>query len=245
MMWLPVPAPEPAHALFAGQVPDGLKREGTQLDFVFPREGARILDSYYEDVLASAFILESAGRAQDEGYDAVCIDTMTDTGIEAVRSRLEIPVVGAGETSLLLASSLGARFSIITLWDRWNPAYRKVLARHGLESRLASIRDIDTRPDLDELLTGKEDIVFNALEEAARQAIDGDGAAVIVLGSTTMYQSHQYLAERLPVPVINPALAAYLQTELLLDLNVAHSKKTFPAPEVLNDDVFAKVPSRF
>lgn len=245
MMLLPVPAPEVAHALFAGQVPDSLKRPGTSLDFVFPREGARILDSYYEDVLASAFILEAASQAEEQGYDAVCIDTMTDTGIEAVRSRLSIPVTGAGETSMLLAASLGERFSIVTLWDRWNPAYKKVLARHGLTGRLASIRDIDTRPDLDELLTGKEEIVFKALEDAALQAIEEDGAAAVVLGSTTMYQSHQYLAERLPVPVVNPALAAYLQTELLLDLQLAHSKKTFPAPEILNDGVLASVPSRF
>lgn len=245
MMLLPVPAPAAAHALFAGQVPASLIREGTTLDFVFPREGARILDSYYEDVLASAFILEAASEAEDAGYDAVCIDTMTDTGIDAVRSRLSIPVTGAGESSLLLAASLAAKFSIVTLWDRWNPAYRKVLARHGLEHRLASIRDIDTRPDLDELLTGKEDIVFKALEEAALAAIEEDGAAAIVLGSTTMYQSHRYLAERLPVPVVNPALVAYLQTELVLDLGLAHSKKSFPSPEVLNDAVFATVPDRF
>lgn len=245
MMLLPVPAPEAAHALFAGQVPDTVKRPGTRLDYVFPREGARILDSYYEDALASAFVLESACSAEDQGYDAVCIDTMTDTGLEAVRSRLSIPVTGAGESSMLLAASLGASFSIVTLWDRWNPAYKKVLMRHGLLDRLASIRDIDTRPDLDELLTGKEEIVFSALENAALRAIDEDGAAAVVLGSTTMYQSHQYLASRLPVPVINPALVAYLQTELLLDLGLAHSKRTFPAPEVLNDKVFATVPDRF
>jgi allantoin racemase len=245
MMLLPVPAPQAAHALFAGQVPDSLKRAGTTLDFVFPREGARILDSYYEDVLASAFILEAASKAESGGYDAVCIDTMTDTGIEAVRSRLRIPVAGAGESSMLLAASLAGKFSIVTLWDRWNPGYRKVLARHGLEHRLASIRDIDTRPDLDELLTGKEEIVFKALEEAALMAIEADGAAAIVLGSTTMYQSHRYLAERLPVPVINPALVGYLQCEYLLDLGVAHSKRSFPAPEVLNDGVFGAVPDRF
>jgi allantoin racemase len=245
LMVLPVPVPEVARGLFVGQIPDAVKRTGTELDFSFAREGARILDSYYEDVLASAFILDAVCSAEDQGYHAVCIDTVTDTGLEAVRSRLNIPVVGAGESSFLLAASLAARFSILTLWDRWTPAYRKVLARHGLEGRLASIRDIDTRPDLDALLTGKEEVVFQALEEAARRAIEEDGAAALVLGSTTMYQSHQYLAERLPVPVINPALVGYLQCEYLLDLGLAHSKRSFPSPEVLNDRVFSAVPDRF
>ena len=244
-MILPVPVPAEAHGLFQAQISADTKRANTELEFAFAREGARILDSYYEDVLASAFILDAAIAAEKAGYDAVCIDTVTDTGIEAVRSRLTVPVVGAGEASFFLAASLGAKFSIITLWDRWTPAYKKVLSRHGLLPRLASIRDIDTRPDLDELLTGKEDVVFRALEEAALRAIDVDGADVVVLGSTTMYQSHQYLAERLPVPVINPALVAYHECERLLDLELAHSKRAYPLPEVPNDEVFSWVPSRF
>lgn len=244
-MLLPVPVPDAARGLFEAQVPEAAKRPGSIVEFAFPREGARILDSYYEDVLASAFILEAAIAAEKDGYDAICIDTVTDTGIEALRSRLSIPVVGAGESSFLLAASLGTKFSIVTLWDKWSPAYRKVLLRHGLLDRLASIRDINTRPDLDELLTGKEEVVFAALEEAARRAVDEDGADVIMLGSTTMYQSHQYLAERLAVPVINPALVGYYQCEMLLDLGLAHSKHAFPSPEVTNDEVFGQVPSRF
>jgi allantoin racemase len=245
LMVLPVPVPDVAQDLFVAQIPDTVKRAGTELDFTFAREGARILDSYYEDVLASAFILDAVHAAEDDGYHAVCIDTVTDTGIEAVRSRLGIPVVGAGESSFLLAASLAGRFSIVTLWDRWTPAYRKVLARHGLQRRLASVRDINTRPDLEELLTGKEDVVFQALEKAAHQAIEEDGAGAIVLGSTTMYQSHRYLADRLPVPIINPALVGYLQCEYLLDLGLTHSKRSFPSPEVLNDGVFSAVRSRF
>ena len=118
MMLLPVPAPEAARPLFVASIPDTVKRPGTALDFVFPREGGRVLDSYYEDVLSSAFILEAASGAETEGYDAVCISTMTDTGIEAVRSRLQIPVTGAGESSILLAASLGARFSTADERDR-------------------------------------------------------------------------------------------------------------------------------
>ncbi len=244
-MIVPVPVPPAAQGLFEAQIPEEIKRPGTEVDFVFTREGARVLDSYYEDVLASAFILEAAHSAEQDGYDAVCINTVTDTAIDAVRSRLSIPVAGAGEGSFLLACSLSARFSIVTLWDRWTPAYRKVLSRHGLTDRLASVRHIDTRPDLEELLTGKEDVVFDALEDAARKAIEDDGAELIVLGSTTMYQSHRHLAERLPVPVINPAVVGYVLCESLLDMSLCHSKLSFPSPEVLNDDLFHSVRSRF
>jgi len=79
----------------------------------------------------------------------------------------------------------------------------------GLGSRLASIRDIDVRPDTAELLAGKEDIVFAKLEEQARKAIDEDGADVLILGSTTMHQSATWLASRVEVPVLNPGLVAF------------------------------------
>jgi allantoin racemase len=244
-MILPVPVPAAGQGLFRAQLPDAIRRPGSEVSFGFPREGGTVLDSYYEDALSAAFVLEAAHAAEADGFHAVCINTVTDTGIEAVRSRLSIPVVGAGEASFLTACALASRFSILTLWDRWTPAYRKVLSRHGLLGRLASVRHINTRPDLEALLTGKEDIVFAALEQAARQAIEEDGAEALVLGSTTMYQSHQYLAQRLPVPVVNPALVGYLQCESLLDQGLAHSKLSFPAPEVLNDGALAAVPSRF
>ena len=41
--------------------------------------------------------------------------------------------------------------------------YMKTLRDYKLEHRLASIRHIDTRPDVQELLEGKEDIIFELL----------------------------------------------------------------------------------
>ena len=244
-MITPVPVPSEAHPLFYGQVPDSFVRSGTDIEFDFAREGGFLVDSYYDSALASVFVLEAAQKAEQEGCDAVCVMTVTDTGLDAVRSRLSIPVVGAGLSSFLLACDLANRFSIITLWDRWRPTYKKNLKLYGLENHLASVRDINTHPNLEALLTGKEEVVFTALEQAAKQAIEEDGAEAIVLGSTTMYQSHQYLAERLNVPVINPALVAYMACENLLDLSLTHSRTAYMAPENLNDDLLSGIASRY
>lgn len=241
----PVPVPPVAHPLFTGQIPAEFVSPGTTLEFAFAREGGFFLDSYYDSALASVFVLEEAQKAEAEGCDAVCVCTMTDTGLEAVRSRLSIPVVGAGMSSFLLACSLGDRFSIITLWDRWIPPYKKNLRQYGLLDRLASVRHINTHPNLEALLTGKEEVVFGALEKAARQAIDEDGADVIVLGSTTMYQSHRYLTEKLDVPVVNPALVGVQACENLLNLGLTHSKRSYVEPEFKNDALLSVVPSRF
>lgn len=89
---------------------------------------------------------------------------------------------------------------------------------------------------MQELLEGKEEIVFSKLEEAGRKAIEEDGASVLILGSTTMHQSHNYLQENLPVPVLNPGVVAYKLCEMFLQLDLSHSKQAYPNPEQLQDD---------
>ena len=85
--------------------------------------------------------------------------------------------------------------------------------------------------------------MFGKLEAEARAAIEQDGADVIVLGSTTMHQSHQYLASQLPVPVINPGVVAYKMCELFLELGLSHSKHAYPSPERVQDDALFPPPA--
>jgi allantoin racemase len=131
------------------------------------------------------------------------------------------------------------------MWDRWKPLYRKVALELEMQSRLASIESIDTRPDAEELLVGKEEVVFAKLEAAARRAIDHHGADVIILGSTTMHQSAEFLSNALEVPVLNPGLIALKQCEMLVQLGLSHSKVAYQSPEALSDEALAAVPPVF
>jgi allantoin racemase len=121
------------------------------------------------------------------------------------------------------------------MWPQWYHLYTKLFNQYRLWDRVASLRSIDTRPDLKDLLAGKEEVIFEALERECLEAIQADGADVIILGSTTMHQSHAYLSSRLPVPVINPGLAAYKMAEVVLEMGLSHSKIAFPTPEMPRD----------
>lgn len=233
---VPIPMDEGGVRNRAAQLPARLIRPEFNVEFVSVRNGAALGDSYYDALLMDMFVFEAGLRAEKEGYDAVCIDTVSDSGLYALRSRLDIPVVGPGQVSFHLACMLGHKFSIITMWDEWFHLYKKILNEYGLWHRLASMRSIKTRPDLEELLAGKEEVVFAKLEAESRRAIEEDGADVIVLGSTTMHQSHGYLRERLPVPVINPGQVAYKLCEALLEMGLSHSKRAFPTPAVPRDE---------
>ena len=237
-MIFPVPMSEATRPMVESQLPAEFRRSDIEVSFVGAGSTITLADSYYDMAIMELAVIEAGLRAQDEGFDAVCINTVSDSGLAALRARLDIPVLSPGQSAFHVASMLGHKFSIITMWERWFPLYRKTLREYGLESRVASIRAIEVRPDTVELLSGKEDFVFAKLEETALKAIKEDGADVIVLGSTTMHQSHAYLASRLPVPVLNPGVIAYKMCEMFLDLGLSQSKKAYPSPETLKDMVF-------
>lgn len=195
--------------------------------------------SHHDYVLADVGIVEAGMTAEAEGYDAVCIDTMSDSGVAALRSMLDIPVIGPGRASMLTALMLGDRFSVLAMWKQWKPLYAKTVADLGIGHKMASVRTIDVRPDNRNLLSGRDEDIFPLLEAEARRAIEEDGADVILLGSTTMHQAHAHLAARLAVPVINPGPLTYKLAEAVLGLGLRHSRSAYPKPLVAKPEVYA------
>jgi Asp/Glu/hydantoin racemase len=201
-----------------------------QFEYRAVKAGPVNYSSHHDFVLADASIFEAGCRAQQEGFAAVCIDTMSDSGVAALRSVLDIPVFGPGKVSMLSALMLGDRFSILTMASRWKPLYKKALDELGMHHKCASVRAIEVSPDNQALLSGKEEEVFPLLEAAAMKAIEIDGADVIILGSTTMHQAHAHLQARLAVPVINPGPLSYTIAESMLALGHTHSRTAYPRP---------------
>ena len=206
---------------------------GPEIEFDYKpvKAGPALYDSYHDYLLADMSMYEAGIGAQEDGYDAVCIDTMSDSGMNALRSMLDIPVIGPGKASYLMALLLGHKFSVLTQWDPWINLYKKSLREYGLEHLCASIRSINMPPDVENLLGGKEEVVFPKLVDAGLKCVE-DGADVICLGSTTMHQAHAHLVENLPVPVINPGPLTYKLAEAVLGLGLAQSQTAYPKPNV-------------
>jgi allantoin racemase len=240
---IPFPFDEEGIANRAAQIPSDLLGPDTEVECVPVRNSATLVDCYYEDLVFDMYIAEAGLRAEDEGYDAVIMDTVSDSGLWALRSRLSIPVIGPGLVSYAVGIMLGKRFSIVTMWDKWVHLYEKNLALYDLKQKCASVRAVNIPPDVEALFTGKEEEMFATLTEEARKAIDEDGADVILLGSTTMHQAGDYMAEHLPAPVINPGPVAIKLTEAFVQLGLMHSKVAFPSPSTIIDDRFFSLAS--
>jgi allantoin racemase len=235
---IPFPFDEEGIANRAAQIQRDVLGPDTEVECVPVRNSATLVDCYYEDLVFDMYITEAGLRAEEEGYDAVVMDTVSDSGMYALRSRLQIPVIGPGLVSYLVGILLAKRFSIVTMWDKWTHLYEKNLALYDLKQKCASVRAVNVPPDVEALFTGKEDEMFAKLTAEAQKAIDEDGADVILLGSTTMHQAADYMAAHLPVPVVNPGPVGIKVAEMLVQLGLSHSKVAFPSPTNIIDDRF-------
>jgi allantoin racemase len=234
---VPFPLDETGMDIRRQQVPQEILGPNTVVECVPVRNSCTYVDGYYEALLMEMYLVEAGLRAEEEGYDAVIVDTFSDSGMYALRSRLNILVMGPGVAAYTIAMMLGKKFTILLTWDRWRYIDERNLETYGFGHRCASLRTLKKfDPDLRLLFSGREEEYYPQLLEEAKAAIDEDGADVIILGSTTMHQIGKFLSEELPVPVINAGPAAIKMTETLLELGFTHSKAAFPSPIVNHDE---------
>ena len=203
---------------------------GMSFDFVPVKAGPMLYEGPHDWMLADIAAFE-VGRRVAPDYDALVIDTMSDSGVEALRCAVDIPVIGPARACYHLALTLGSRFGVLTQWAPWEAIYRKNMAAYGVAHQCAGIRHIDTPPDVKYLLGGKEEVVFPKLVAQGMRLVE-DGADVVILGSTTMHEAHTHLVEHLPVPVLNPGPVSYKVCEAVLGLGLSQSRRSYPAPLV-------------
>ncbi|MBM3502467.1 MAG: hydrogenase expression protein HupH [Alphaproteobacteria bacterium] len=202
-----------------------------EFDFKPVTAGPTSFMSAHDWMLMDLAIFEAGLEAEKDGYDAVVIDTMSDSGMAPLRSMLKIPIVSPGRASMMFALLLGNKFAVLAQWEPSVLRIKKAVHEYGLSNQCAAVEHFDTPPDFANLLSGKEDKVFPKMKAAAERAM-AKGAEVICLGSTTMHQAAEYLAGALPIPVINPGPLTYKLVEAWLALKLSHSRKAYPAPLV-------------
>jgi allantoin racemase len=120
-----------------------------------------------------------------------------------------------------VAIQLGPKFSVISVLKNTASWVRIQAAKLGIEGKLASAIGVDI-PVLD---LGKDpERTVRAIVESAREAIEKDGAEVIVLGCTGMAGLAAKIRERLDVPLIEPAATTLKMAEMLVKLGLRHNR---------------------
>jgi allantoin racemase len=205
-----------------------IKRSDTEIVVVCPDKGPETIESAYDEAHAIPPTLELVKKANREGYDAVILACFSDPGLEAAKEVSEIPIIGIEESTLHVASMLGARFSIMTPRRQRIANRKEHVHMRGMDHFLASVRSLDlsvAETDADPEKTKKRVL------EVAKAAAEEDGAEVIILGCAGMAGYAPELESKLGVKVLDPSAVALKVTEAMVDLGLKHSKMgLFAAP---------------
>jgi len=225
-----------------GVVEEGLqflaayKREDTELRMLALPRGPEHLEYRYYEAMVLVDILHLVQEAEGQGFDAAIIGCFYDVGLQAAREVSgRMPVIAPCEASTHIAATLGDKFSVIVGRRKWIPEMRENLVKYGMKERLASFKSVDLGVldfHQDEAETGRR------FRKAAREAVEDDGAEVIILGCTATYGFYERLQAELGVPVIDAMIASLKTAEFAAELKGrlgwSHSKiggYESPSPE--------------
>lgn len=164
--------------------------------------------------------------------DAVVINCLRDPGVALLRELTDIPVIGLAETAMSVAGLLGRTFGVIVNEDRGIQVVQEQARMFNRTESFTRARAINIA--VDELSAmPREEILFR-LTEAVRSLVDTDQSEVIILGCTAFSPYLAELSESLApsghsgIPIIEPTALGIRMAEVLVDLGLAHSRRTYP-----------------
>ncbi|MGE4611730.1 MAG: aspartate/glutamate racemase family protein [Paracoccaceae bacterium] len=153
--------------------------------------------------------------------DAIVIACFDDTGLDAVRCLVKVPVIGIGEAAYHVASMISTKFSVITTLSRSVSGLEDNLNRYGLAKRCAKVR----ATDIPVLKLEEGDVAAtNKIRREIKLAISEDKAEAIVLGCAGMADMMVMLSEEFGLPVIDGVACAVAMAEALVSVGLATSK---------------------
>jgi len=194
-------------------------RSGTEIVATNPVEGPESIQGFHDGALCVPGLLTEIARFPD--VDAVVIACFDDTGLDAARCSVDVPVLGIGEAAFHAASFLSCKFSVITTLGRSVPGIEANLARYGLSVRCARVRATEI-PVLE--LERNDPVTLERVRVEIQSAIDQDNAEAIVLGCAGMADLMSQLTSEFGLPVIDGVACATTFAEALAGTGLMTSK---------------------
>lgn len=185
------------------------------------------IEGYYDEAFALPGLLRAIGEAERDGAGAAVIACFDDTGLDAARAMVHVPVIGICEAALATAALIAKRFTVVTTLERSRVPIEELAQRYGMAGR-AKIRAANIAVlSLEDPNSGARDRLRNEIV----RAIAEDNAEAIVLGCAGMADLARILSREFGLPVIDGVGAAVKQAEALVALGLSTSKRgAYAAP---------------
>jgi allantoin racemase len=202
----------------------------TGVDIVGIDEGKDPLVTFSDVELNITSMLNRLVLAEKEGYRAAIIGCFGDPGLIAARQLVSIPVVGPGEATLAVASTLGDRIFVIEPSRDLAYATERMIYSYGHRNKVVGVRSLDEK-GAEACITRSEEGV-RKITEMCLQAVNDLGAHVIVLGCMMLCwlvnEIDRFLNKNeVSCPIIEPGIISIEYTKMLLSLGLNQSREMF------------------
>ncbi|WP_113554195.1 aspartate/glutamate racemase family protein [Hyphomicrobiales bacterium] len=158
-----------------------------------------------EQLDASAAEVVEIGEKHEVGCLGIVVSAFGDPGLAALKHRLDIPVIGICEASMIEASQGGRKFGVATTTPELIQAIDDRARDLGVWEQYTGIRCTSGDPLA---LSAHPDRLLSALGEAVRQCIELDGAEAVIIGGGPLGQAADGLQPMFSTPIIAPIPSA-------------------------------------
>ena len=163
------------------------------------------------ELAAAAAEVVEIGTAHGPGCAGIIVAAFGDPGLEMLKARVAVPVVGICEASMRAAARGGRRFAVATVTPDLLASIAEAADRLGLSALFTGTRTSGGDPLA---LAQDPERLAAALAEQVNACIAEDGAQAVIIGGGPLGEAAETLQPLFPVPVLAPIRCA---VDLLLE----------------------------
>lgn len=163
-------------------------------------------------MIVSAEALDAAAREVEEialarcgECDGIIVSAFGDPGLAGIKTTLNLPAVGIGESAMREAAENGRRFGVATTTPLLEAKIDALPEALGLRSHYTGTRFADGDP---EALMRDPRRLRSALAGAVEACIGHDGAEAVIIGGGPLGEAARELQPMFTVPIIAPIPSA-------------------------------------
>src|SRR5213594_2975934 len=163
-------------------------------------------------------LIRNAVEAERQGYAAMAITHFQDAGLAEVKSVVDIPVLGLGETTLFHACTLGRKLGLVTINPAFIPWHEDQVIRYGLQQRVVGVRAVPaTVSDFIDAFASEDAKrkLAPKWERECRILLDAGADVIVPAGGLPMML---FAGEMYGVPVVNGITVIAKTAEMLIKL---------------------------
>ena len=182
--------------------------------------GMASIEGYFDEAFVVPPMVELLKPLAGE-IDGVVVGCFDDTGVDALRAMLNVPVIGICQAAMLSASMVATGFSVVTTLPRSVPVIEELALRYGMERQCRRVRAADI-PVL--ALEEEGSDAREKIRAEVERAVAEDRCEAVILGCAGMTDLPVWLTQETGVPVIDGVVAGVKMMEALIGAGITTSK---------------------